>query len=115
MEWSGSGILSNNSGMGLGIMNVRRKLAYGAVSVSLATVALAGCGQQYDDTHGVGDAPVANKSGEDSPKKVTNNPDGFGNVATGCVAGAPGFRYFVTTNTNNAPSNIVVVQDPKCS
>lgn len=72
-----------------------------------------GC-SQYNDERGKGDAPVANHSGEDSPKSVTNNPDGFGNVVTGCVAGAPGFRYFATTNTGSHPSSLVVLADAKC-
>lgn len=68
----------------------------------------------YNDERGMGDAPVAGKSGEDSPKYVTNNPDGFGNVVTGCVYGAQGWRYFATTKGGRTPSNLVVLKDESC-
>jgi len=82
--------------------------------VVLLLVALAGCGQQYDDKHGKGDAPIAGNKGDDSPATVTNLPDGFGNVATKCVAGATGWRVFVTTNTSAAPSHMLVLSDKSC-
>jgi hypothetical protein len=74
------------------------------------------CGQQHDDTHGKGDAGVTNgygqRKGNDTIKLVTNFPDGFANVATGCVA--PGFRAFVTTSSG-VDGRITVVADPKCN
>ncbi|MEU3522296.1 hypothetical protein AB0E62_00205 [Streptomyces sp. NPDC038707] len=90
-----------------------KKTILGGLVAALLLFGSVGC-SQYNDERGKGDAPVANRSGEDSPKAVTNNPDGFGNVATGCVAGAPGFRYFVTTNTGGHPSSLVVQQDESC-
>ncbi|MCL2553225.1 MAG: hypothetical protein FWE75_13905 [Actinomycetia bacterium] len=75
--------------------------AFFAVSV------LAGCAS---DSRGTGDSPVADHRGEDSPANVTNFPDHFANIATKCVAGAPGFRAFVTTR-EAAP---VVLPDPNC-
>lgn len=89
------------------------KKIVGGLVAALLLFGAVGC-SEYNDEHGWGDAPVANKSGEDSPKYVTNNPDGFGNVTTGCVAGAPGFRYFVTTNTDSHPSSLVVREDERC-
>lgn len=89
-----------------------RKLAAGLACVALLLGATA-C-SEYNDERGMGDAPVANKSGDDSPKHVTNNPDGFGNVVTGCVSGAEDFRYFVTTHGSSAPSNLVVEKDEAC-
>jgi hypothetical protein len=89
------------------------KVKKAAGAVALAIVVLTGCGQ-LNDERGKGDAPVADRSGEDSAKHVTNNPDGFGNVATGCVHGAKGFRYFVTTSTSKNPSNLVVLEDTGC-
>jgi hypothetical protein len=60
---------------------------------------------------GRGDAPVSNGGrGDDSAAAVTNFPDGFANIATKCVAGAPGYRAFVTTR-DAAP---VVLPDPSC-
>lgn len=78
-----------------------------AASVVFAVSALAGCAS---DSRGTGDSPVADHRGDDSPANVTNFPDGFANVATKCVAGAPGFRAFVTTR-EAAP---VVLADPAC-
>jgi hypothetical protein len=91
---------------------MKKTILGGLMAASLLFGAV-GC-SQYNDERGWGDAPVANGSGEDGPKTVTNNPDGFGNVATGCVAGASGFRYFVTTNTSSHPSNLVVQHDENC-
>jgi hypothetical protein len=60
---------------------------------------------------GMGDSPVSNGGkGDDSPAAVTNFPDHFANIATKCVAGAPGYRAFVTTR--DAPP--VVLPDPRC-
>lgn len=87
-------------------------MAY-AVVTALFAVTLTGC-SSFNDERGKGDAPVSGRKGDDTPKTVTNNPDGFGNVVTGCVAGAKGFRYFATTNTGNNPSNLWVERDPVC-
>lgn len=95
-------------------MKAINKRAVAAVAATvLALGALTAC-SEYNDERGKGDAPVANRSGEDSPKHVTNNPDGFGNVVTGCVSGAPGWRYFATTNTDKASSDLEIVQDADC-
>lgn len=91
----------------------KKRAAVAAVVAAVALGTMTAC-SGYNDERGKGDAPVANRSGEDSPKHVTNNPDGFGNVATGCVAGATGWRYFVTTSTDKNPSNLVVVAAPEC-
>lgn len=90
-----------------------KKMIPGGLMAALLLFGAVGC-SAYNDERGKGDAPVANRSGEDSPKQVTNNPDGFGNVATGCVAGATGFRYFVTTNSGDHPSSLVVLADAGC-
>lgn len=76
----------------------------------------AACGQQHDDTHGKGDAGVTDgyghRKGNDTIKMVTNFPDGYANVATGCVA--PGWRAFVTTSSG-VDGRITVVADAKCN
>lgn len=88
-----------------------RKIIITATAVTV--LALAGCGQQWDDEHGKGDAPVRNQKGDDTPADVTNFPDNFGNVATKCVAGVAGWRAFVTTNGKGS-SFLVVQADPAC-
>lgn len=90
-----------------------KKIVSGGLMAAVLLLGATGC-SEYNDHRGKGDAPVANRSGEDSPKAVTNNPDGFGNIVTGCVAGSSHFRYFATTSTSKYPSNIVVLADPKC-
>lgn len=90
-----------------------KKIVTGGLMAAVLLFGATGC-SEYQDHRGKGDAPVAHRAGEDSPKTVTNNPDGFGNVVTGCVAGASGFRYFATTSGSDHPSNIAVLADPKC-
>ncbi|MGW5349866.1 hypothetical protein ACWERV_04990 [Streptomyces sp. NPDC004031] len=87
----------------------RRSTKYltAVASIAVAVAALTGCAS---DSRGTGDSPVADHRGEDSPANVTNFPDGFANIATKCVAGAPGFRAFVTTR-EAAP---IVLADPAC-
>lgn len=89
--------------------SARTCVTAGAIAATLMCL-LAGCGQAHDDHRGKGDAPVAGRSGDDSPASVTNFPDAFANIATKCVAGAPGYRAFITTR-NAAP---VVLPDPAC-
>lgn len=87
------------------------------VSVRAAALVLAvggllvGCGQEYDDKRGKGDAPVKGRAGDDTPAEVFNMPDGFGNLATKCVG--HGYRAYVTTN-NDGPSNLELVKDESC-
>lgn len=87
----------------------RRVMTYliAILSAVVAVSALAGCSS---DKRGTGDSPVANHRGDDSPANITNFPDGFANIATKCVAGAPGYRAFVTTR-EAAP---VILADPTC-
>lgn len=85
----------------------RRATRYLVLFAVIAVTALSGCSS---DKRGMGDSPVANHRGDDSPANVTNFPDGFANIATKCVAGAPGYRAFVTTR-EAAP---VVLADPAC-
>ena len=92
---------------------INQRVVVAAVAAVLGLGALTAC-SEYNDERGKGDAPVAGRSGEDSPKHVTNNPDGFGNVVTGCVNGAPGFRYFATTNTDKASSDLEIMADESC-
>jgi len=78
-------------------MNIRNKrivmTVAGAVVIGLG---LSAC-SQYNDERGKGDAPVYQKSGDDSPAFVTNMPDGFGNISAKCLYGFPGMA--VVTNT----------------
>lgn len=88
------------------------KIAAVVTAVLLALGAV-GC-SEYNDARGRGDAPVLNKTGDNSPKAVTNNPDGFANIVTGCVNGAPGFRYVTTTHGKSAAPGLAVFPDSKC-
>jgi len=83
------------------------RLLTAAVLAAVALPLLSGCASEK---RGTADSPVANQRGDDSPANVTNFPDHFANIATKCVAGAPGFRAFVTTR-EAAP---VVLPDPNC-
>ncbi|MFE5140671.1 hypothetical protein ACFRDV_23820 [Streptomyces fagopyri] len=100
-----------------------RELRRGAMAALLAVLLVAmvaGCSRDYQDKRGKADAPVTGRAGEDSPAKVYNFPDGFGNLATKCVG--PGRRGYVTTKSVHQeddetvviPSNAVVVDDPGC-
>ncbi len=80
----------------------------GLLICAVLVTLLAGCA---DDSKGMGDAPVKDQRGENSPAEVYNFPDHFGNLATKCVG--HGYRAYVTTN-KGAPSNIEVVPDPAC-
>jgi len=83
--------------------------------LAVLTVGATAC-SNYNDTRGKGDAAVTDgyghRKGNDSPKQVTNFPDGYANIATSCVA--PGFRAFITTGTNKTGIPVIVA-DPKCS
>lgn len=82
----------------------KRALSGGLVAAVLL-LSLSACSK------GMGDSPVSNGGhGDDSPASVTNFPDHFANIATKCVAGAPGYRAFVTTR-NAAP---VILPDASC-
>ncbi|ABW15741.1 hypothetical protein Franean1_6404 [Parafrankia sp. EAN1pec] len=85
-----------------------------ATCVSLL-VLLSGCGD--DDKRGMGDAPVLNRRGDDTPAEVFNFPDHFGNLATKCVG--HGLRGYTTTHFADddgyIPSaNTKIVPDPDC-
>lgn len=84
---------------------------------AVAAILLAATGCNDDDSKGMGDAPVATatsgkKGGDDSPATITNMPDHYGNIATKCVAGRKPWAVVEGTNTDYAPSNFVLVQDP---
>jgi len=81
-----------------------RTIATLAITVTLA---LTGC-SKHNDERGKGDAPVANKRGDDSPATVVNFPDGFMNVAFKCLG--PNGIYAHT----RAASPVVIKDDPNC-
>jgi hypothetical protein len=87
---------------------MRRSLRNGLM-VAVLTASLAGgvvgC---ESDQRGTGDAPVADRKGDDTPAHVTNMPDQFSNVAAKCLAGFPGKA--VAVNTKEAP--VVVFDAP---
>lgn len=86
------------------------------IAAVLATALLlgaAGCTQQHEDKRGRGDAPVAQRKGDDSPAFCTNMPDGFGNLCGKCVAHFAPWAVVVTTNTSYSPSNVALFQAPE--
>lgn len=90
----------------------RRWLLVGVVFLALAV--FAGCAsipgtEDYNDKHGIGDAPVGDK--DDSEKDVIQFPDGMSNVAHACDG--HGHRVFVTTQ-NASGKELVVIDDPSC-
>lgn len=69
----------------------------GGLMAALLLVGVAGC-SSYNDHRGKGDAPVANRKGDDTPVPCTNMPDSFPNVCAKCVADfAP---WAITTTTD---------------
>jgi hypothetical protein len=72
-----------------------RHVATAAAAVVLLTAGAVAC--DPNDHRGKGDAPVYQRKGDDSPAYVTNEPDGFQNVAAKCLYGFPGEA--VSTNT----------------
>lgn len=88
------------------------------VSTAAVFLLLTGCSapQGHEDARGRGDAPVAQEAGhggDDSPGFCTNMPDGFGNVCGKCLHRFPPYAVAVTTNTDYAPSNVVLFQAPE--
>jgi hypothetical protein len=99
-------------------MRNRTKLIAAGVAIS-GVAFVAGCGttgiDSLDDPRGKGDAPVT--AADDSGAYVTNMPNGFGNIATKCLNGAPGFRVAVTTRgvgDQGVPASMVIVPDEAC-
>lgn len=88
--------------------------------LGVASLLLVGCGgstgiDSIDNPRGKGDAPVTDT--DDSGADVTNMPNGFSNIASKCLNGAPGFRVTVTSRGAGEPSNpsvMVVTPDPAC-
>jgi hypothetical protein len=73
------------------------KKILGGLVAALLLFGAVGC-SQYNNERGKGDAPVANRSGDDSPGYCTNMPDGFPNTCAKCVAHfAP---WAITTTTD---------------
>ena len=100
------------------IVKARTKLLLLGSGIAV-TGLLVACGttgiDALDSPRGKGDAPVAES--DDSGAYVTNMPNGFGNVATKCLNGAPGFRVTVTTRgtgDQGNPSIMTVTPDDSC-
>lgn len=77
------------------------------VLIGLAALALAGCGQSWNDKHGLGDAPVGNAN--DGPAYIVNMPDTFMNVAFKCLG--PNGVYAHTREA--AP--VIIKDDANCA
>ena len=82
-----------------------KKLIGGLAAIGVLVVSslsLTACGS-YNDHRGKGDAPVLNRSGDDSPAFVTNQPDTFGNASAKCLYGFPGMAVIVSTKKIPVP------------
>jgi len=66
---------------------------------------LVGCGQSWDDQHGLGDAPVGNA--DDSPADVIQFPDRIRNVLDKCDG--HGHRVY-----SSSAGPFWVIADPTC-
>lgn len=67
------------------------------------------CQDDYNDKHGLGDAPVGER--DDSEADVLHMPDGFPNLATKCDG--HGHRVYVTTQ-NASGKEAFAIDDPTC-
>ncbi len=74
-----------------------RKRIPAFIAAALFAVAATGC-SAYNDERGKGDAPVANRKGDDSPAYVANMPDGFPNGSAKCLKGFAPWAFLVTTD-----------------
>lgn len=85
-----------------------RKFLAGLAVVGLLCLGT-GC-SSWNDQRGLGDAPVANRAGDDSPATCTNMPDGFPNTCTKCLKGFEPWAETVTSDRT-----IIMIQAPgKC-
>lgn len=75
----------------------------------LALLALAGCGgtPERQNAH-----QTPGRQVDRTPAEVYAMPDHYNNVASKCDR--HGHRIFITSNKDQAPSNLVVVTDPSC-
>ncbi|MEA2157236.1 MAG: hypothetical protein QOE11_3376 [Solirubrobacteraceae bacterium] len=80
-----------------------------AVLAVLAVLALAGCGStpERQNAHQTPGNQV-----DRTPAEVYAMPDHYNNVASKCDR--HGHRIFITSNKDQAPSNLVVLADPSC-
>lgn len=78
----------------------------GGLVAALLLFGAVGC-SEWNDERGKGDAPVADRKGDDSPANVTNMPDTFPNIATKCLKGREPWAAAVTTDRI-----LILFQDP---
>jgi hypothetical protein len=84
---------------------IRRSSAAAGVVV---LAALAGCGApERQNAHQTPEGEI-----DRTPAEVYAMPDHYNNVASKCDK--HGHRIFITSNKDQAPSNLVVVADPSC-
>ncbi|WP_354698083.1 hypothetical protein DSM112329_03747 [Paraconexibacter sp. AEG42_29] len=81
--------------------------------LTLATVlalTAAGCGSDTPERQNARQTPGAQV--DRVPAEVYAMPDHYNNVASKCDR--HGHRIFITSNKDQAPSNLVVIADPSC-
>lgn len=73
-----------------------------------ALLGLAGCGgPERDNARQTPEGQI-----DRTPAEVFAMPDHYNNVASKCDK--HGHRIFITSNKDQAPSNLVVIKDPSC-
>lgn len=91
------------------MLPLMRLSAFWTVAAAAATLAVAGCGEapERQNAHQTPDTQV-----DRVPAEVYAMPDHYNNVASKCDK--HGHRIFITSNKDQAPSNLVVIDDPSC-
>jgi hypothetical protein len=79
-----------------------------ALGVAAAATGVVGCGNTPERLNA-----HQQRSVDRSPPDVYAMPDHYNNVASKCDG--HGHRMYVTSNKDQAPSNLVVVSDESCS
>lgn len=80
------------------------------VLAAAAAVPLTGCGSDTPERRNARQTPDAQV--DRTPAEVYAMPDHYNNVASKCDL--HGHRIFITSNKDQAPSNLVVLDDDSC-
>lgn len=78
------------------------------LAVTVALLGLAGCGApERQNAHQTPEGQI-----DRTPAEIYAMPDHYNNVASKCDE--HGHRIFITSNKDQAPSNLVVIEDSSC-
>ena len=83
-------------------------LGRAGTAVAIALLVLTGCGApERENAHQTPGTQI-----DRSPAEIYAMPDHYNNVASKCDM--HGNRIFITSNKDQAPSNLTVIKDPSC-